>query len=218
MKLMSPQWNYVPTTVTFSNQFLKYFHRQSRWSAWLLKIKLYPHNFHGLAHQVFSQVILSNFHRLVSLVLSQPIPPKFHGLASVVFSQVIPPTSLDTSLHKLLGKPNPSTWGKSSSTFISDTKLRLYIWALTSSFDFSCFATANAASPTCDKTTISITGKSTSPPSPGYQAAPGAWLSLQGVQCPDGKPKGSHTSKVMKLREACVENMVKKVQEFLKQG
>ena len=50
-----------------------------------------------------------NFHRTVSEAFSEEIPPNFHQPVSEVFSQVIPPTSLDTLLHKLLGKPNIST-------------------------------------------------------------------------------------------------------------
>ena len=56
-----------------------------------------------------------NFHRTVSEAFSEEIPPNFHQPVSEVFSQVIPPTSLDTLLHKLLGKPNISTWRRESS-------------------------------------------------------------------------------------------------------
>ena len=57
-----------------------------------------------------------NFHRTVSEAFSEEIPPNFHQPVSEVFSQVIPPISLDTLLHKLLGKPNISTWRRETNT------------------------------------------------------------------------------------------------------
>ena len=64
-------------------------------------------NFHGnntLNKTLEQKVTLEN-----ETISPQNPLPNFHQPVSDVFSQVIPPTSLDTLLHKLLGKPNIST-------------------------------------------------------------------------------------------------------------